>query len=87
MVRFSTPFKLIISILGLSLIALASQRNSITRSTISGIERGAHDKHQFIAPGPDDSRSPCPALNVLANHGYLYVPSLLLIPILEQRSR
>lgn len=27
------------------------------------------------APGPGDSRSPCPMLNTLANHGYLYVPS------------
>jgi len=24
----------------------------------------------YQAPGPDDVRSPCPALNVLANHGY-----------------
>lgn len=23
--------------------------------------------HAFIAPGPNDSRSPCPALNVMAN--------------------
>jgi hypothetical protein len=27
--------------------------------------------HPFIAPGPTDQRGPCPALNVLANHGYL----------------
>ena len=27
--------------------------------------------HQFIAPGPDDARGPCPGLNALANHGYL----------------
>lgn len=27
--------------------------------------------HAYIAPGPEDVRSPCPALNVLANHGYL----------------
>ena len=29
------------------------------------------DDHQFKKPNPRDSRSPCPALNVLANHGYL----------------
>ena len=31
------------------------------------------DESQYIyqAPGPNDSRSPCPALNALANHGYL----------------
>ncbi|KAJ7476614.1 Cloroperoxidase [Mycena latifolia] len=27
--------------------------------------------HVWIAPGPDDQRSPCPGLNTLANHGYL----------------
>lgn len=27
--------------------------------------------HQYIPPKPSDSRSPCPALNALANHGYL----------------
>ncbi|KAF7354130.1 Cloroperoxidase [Mycena venus] len=27
--------------------------------------------HPFIAPGPDDQRGPCPAMNVLANHGYI----------------
>ncbi|KAF9032678.1 Cloroperoxidase [Hymenopellis radicata] len=32
---------------------------------------GGGDDHKFIAPGPDDVRSPCPGLNALANHGYL----------------
>ncbi|KAL7911757.1 Chloroperoxidase [Trichoderma velutinum] len=27
--------------------------------------------HEWIPAGPRDSRSPCPGLNVLANHGYL----------------
>jgi hypothetical protein len=27
--------------------------------------------YDFIAPGPGDSRGPCPGLNLLANHGYL----------------
>lgn len=27
--------------------------------------------HPYVAPGPGDFRSPCPALNTLANHGYL----------------
>jgi len=29
--------------------------------------------NDFEAPLPGDSRSPCPALNALANHGYMYV--------------
>ncbi|KAH9077120.1 Cloroperoxidase [Lactarius deliciosus] len=28
-------------------------------------------KHSFVPPSPGDSRSPCPALNALANHGIL----------------
>jgi len=29
------------------------------------------DDHPYVPPGPDDSRSPCPGLNILANHGFL----------------
>ncbi|EPQ59847.1 Cloroperoxidase, partial [Gloeophyllum trabeum ATCC 11539] len=29
------------------------------------------EDHPFVPRGQDDSRSPCPALNTLANHGYL----------------
>jgi hypothetical protein len=29
------------------------------------------DQHQWRKPTAEDARSPCPALNVLANHGYL----------------
>lgn len=35
-----------------------------------------NDTHEYRPPrtkGVKDSRSPCPALNTLANHGYLYV--------------
>ncbi|KAJ7237591.1 Cloroperoxidase [Mycena rebaudengoi] len=39
-----------------------------------------HQKHKFIAPGPTDSRSPCPGLNTFANHGYL--PRNISIPLL-----
>ncbi|CAF1559963.1 unnamed protein product [Rotaria sp. Silwood1] len=28
-------------------------------------------QYEYVAPGLNDSRSPCPALNALANHGYL----------------
>ena len=27
--------------------------------------------HEFIAPGPDDDRSPCPFINIMANHGFI----------------
>ncbi|KAF8320694.1 Cloroperoxidase [Clavulina sp. PMI_390] len=29
------------------------------------------DPHRWVAPGPGDMRSPCPAMNTLANHGYI----------------
>ncbi|KAI0368133.1 Cloroperoxidase [Pilatotrama ljubarskyi] len=31
----------------------------------------AHNDHPYCPATPGDSRSPCPALNALANHGYL----------------
>jgi hypothetical protein len=36
-------------------------------------QRHSSDSHDWQAPGPQDVRSPCPALNTLANHGYMYV--------------
>ncbi|OJJ01936.1 hypothetical protein ASPVEDRAFT_28567 [Aspergillus versicolor CBS 583.65] len=33
--------------------------------------RSEWQAQEWIAPGPDDSRGPCPGLNTLANHGYL----------------
>lgn len=27
--------------------------------------------HEWVAPGPDDLRGPCPGLNAFANHGFL----------------
>ncbi|KIK68713.1 hypothetical protein GYMLUDRAFT_36202 [Collybiopsis luxurians FD-317 M1] len=29
------------------------------------------DSHRWVAPGEDDLRSPCPGMNILANHGFL----------------
>ncbi|KAL2860991.1 peroxidase family protein [Aspergillus lucknowensis] len=33
--------------------------------------RDTWEPQEWIAPGPNDSRGPCPGLNTLANHGYL----------------
>ena len=30
-----------------------------------------HTYHQFMPPGPNDARGPCPGLNAMANHNYL----------------
>ncbi|KAL7921470.1 Cloroperoxidase [Trichoderma austrokoningii] len=46
-------------------------------STLSGLATGFAlpnfpvKGHEWIPAGPHDSRSPCPGINVLANHGYL----------------
>ncbi|KAF4506966.1 hypothetical protein G6O67_005647 [Ophiocordyceps sinensis] len=50
----------------LACTALASTLNSLLESYDQQWQ-----SHDFIPPGPDDSRSPCPALNALANHGFL----------------
>ena len=36
-------------------------------------ELEASDVGIYAPPSPSDDRSPCPALNTLANHGYMYV--------------
>lgn len=32
---------------------------------------GTDANHKYIAPGPTDRRGVCPAMNTLANHGYI----------------
>ncbi|KAJ7627235.1 Chloroperoxidase [Roridomyces roridus] len=39
--------------------------------TDTGLKQIPDAAHPFIAPGPDDQRGPCPAMNILANHGYI----------------
>ena len=46
---------------------LASVGNAIVQKDNKRPEPG----FEFKAPGPNDSRGPCPGLNLLANHGYL----------------
>ncbi|KAJ6559787.1 Chloroperoxidase [Mycena capillaripes] len=41
------------------------------RQTDTGTKRIPDADHPFIAPGPNDMRGPCPAMNTLANHGYI----------------
>ncbi|KAJ7114656.1 Chloroperoxidase [Mycena crocata] len=41
------------------------------RQTDTGLKRVPDADHPFIAPGPNDQRGPCPAMNTLANHGYI----------------
>ncbi|KAJ7611916.1 Chloroperoxidase [Mycena polygramma] len=41
------------------------------RQTDTGTKRVPDADHPFIPPGPNDMRGPCPAMNTLANHGYI----------------
>ncbi|KAJ7066373.1 Chloroperoxidase [Mycena amicta] len=41
------------------------------QATETGVKRIPDAAHPFIAPGPNDQRGPCPAMNTLANHGYI----------------
>jgi hypothetical protein len=41
-------------------------------AALPGILLAGRDVKPWVAPGPDDSRGPCPGMNTLANHGYLY---------------
>ncbi|KAJ7772047.1 Chloroperoxidase [Mycena maculata] len=42
-----------------------------TQATETGLKQIPDADHPFIAPGPNDQRGPCPAMNTLANHGYI----------------
>ncbi|KAJ7731075.1 Chloroperoxidase [Mycena metata] len=39
--------------------------------TDTGLKQIPDADHPFIAPGPNDQRGPCPAMNTLANHAYI----------------
>ncbi|KAJ7232409.1 Chloroperoxidase [Mycena rebaudengoi] len=41
------------------------------QQTDTGTKRIPDAQHPFIPPGPHDQRGPCPAMNTLANHGYV----------------
>ncbi|KAJ7728879.1 Chloroperoxidase [Mycena metata] len=41
------------------------------RQTDTGSKPIPDPAHPYIAPGPNDQRGPCPAMNTLANHGYV----------------
>ncbi|KAF8900069.1 Chloroperoxidase [Mucidula mucida] len=41
------------------------------QATETGLKKIPDADHPFMAPGPNDQRGPCPAMNTLANHGYV----------------
>ncbi|KAF2024306.1 hypothetical protein EK21DRAFT_79006 [Setomelanomma holmii] len=45
--------------------------NSVGSAIVVADNKRPEEGYEFIAPGPGDSRGPCPGLNLLANYGYL----------------
>jgi hypothetical protein len=45
--------------------------NSVGQAIVVKSNKRPEPGYTFKAPGPGDSRGPCPALNLLANYGYL----------------
>ncbi|KAF9697684.1 hypothetical protein EKO04_004092 [Ascochyta lentis] len=45
--------------------------NSVGNALVVGSNKRPEPGYTFQAPGPGDSRGPCPGLNLLANYGYL----------------
>ncbi|KAF4773533.1 hypothetical protein HER10_EVM0001341 [Colletotrichum scovillei] len=44
---------------------------AVAQGALNPANKRPEPGYDFIAPGPNDSRGPCPGLNLLANHGYL----------------
>lgn len=44
---------------------------SVGQAVVKKSNKRPEPGFEFKAPGPNDSRGPCPGLNLLANHGYL----------------
>ena len=51
-----------------TLVASIALLNQGTTNTASSFDLS---KNPYMAPGPNDGRSPCPALSALANHGFI----------------
>jgi hypothetical protein len=45
--------------------------NSVGQAIVKADNKRPEPGYTFKAPGPNDSRGPCPGLNLLANYGYL----------------
>ena len=55
----------------LAFAGLGSKRQTATGFNAAQQHIDVSGAHAFIAPGPNDLRGPCPALNAMANHGYI----------------
>ncbi|EPQ59866.1 Cloroperoxidase [Gloeophyllum trabeum ATCC 11539] len=62
---------LTVALLAFLLALVAHTRDASHDSLTADTNNAFAGTHAYIPPSPSASRSPCPALNTLANHGYL----------------
>ncbi|KAK1960842.1 hypothetical protein LY78DRAFT_590001 [Colletotrichum sublineola] len=63
--------QLITDILGSLINTISGLLGSVVQGALNPNNKRPEPGYEFQAPGPGDSRGPCPGLNLLANHGYL----------------
>lgn len=68
-IKYSTLFFYASSVAAYA--ALNDKRQTATGFNAAQQHVDVSGAHAFIAPGASDLRGPCPALNAIANHGYI----------------
>ncbi|KAK2037589.1 hypothetical protein LZ31DRAFT_534823 [Colletotrichum somersetense] len=63
--------QLVTGVLGSLTNSIGGLLGSVAQGALNPDDRRPEPGYEFRAPGPGDSRGPCPGLNLLANHGYL----------------
>ncbi|KAK1977515.1 hypothetical protein LZ30DRAFT_256194 [Colletotrichum cereale] len=63
--------QLVTGIIGALTNTITGLLGSVAQGALNANNKRPEPGFDFRAPGPGDSRGPCPGLNLLANHGYL----------------
>jgi len=63
--------QLLTGVLGSLINSISGLLGSVAQGALNPDDKRPEPGYEFRAPGPGDSRGPCPGLNLLANHGYL----------------
>ncbi|GKT45870.1 aromatic peroxygenase [Colletotrichum spaethianum] len=63
--------QLISNLVGSLTNTISGLLGAVAQGALNPNDKRPEPGYEFKAPGPGDSRGPCPGLNLLANHGYL----------------